>query len=138
AGVRSDAHGNFQGRRLVGFGCGYVGGEVARQARARGMRVNALTRNTAKALALREAGIEAVVADLASPAWHGEIAGGADFVLDCVSSGGGGSEGYRRSYLEGMESVVTWARTRGAAGTLLYTSSTSVYPHNGCEVVEDT
>ena len=52
------AHGNFSGKRLVVFGCGYVGGAVAREARERGMRVTALTRNAAKAIPLREAGIE--------------------------------------------------------------------------------
>ncbi|MSU23897.1 MAG: NAD-dependent epimerase/dehydratase family protein [Opitutus sp.] len=125
------AHGNFSGKRLVIFGCGYVGAEVARQAVARGWRVVALTRNEGKAATLRADGIEVVVADLAGDAWHARIAGGADFVLDCVSSGGAGTEGYRRSYVDGMTSVLAWARTRGAAGTLVYTGSTSVYPQDG-------
>lgn len=132
------AHGNFSGKRLVIFGCGYVGAEVARQALARGLRVTALTRNEAKAAALRESGVEAVVADLAGDTWHGQIAGGADFVLNCVSSGGGGIDGYRRSYLEGMASMLAWARTRGAAGTIIYTGSTSVYPQGGGALVDET
>lgn len=129
--MNADADGNFSRKRLVIFGCGYVGAEVARQAVARGLRVVALTRNEAKAAALRADGIETVVADLAGDAWHARIAGGADFVLNCVSSGGGGTEGYRRSYVEGMASVLAWARARGAAGTLIYTGSTSVYPQDG-------
>lgn len=129
--------GNFSGKRLVVFGCGYVGSEVARQAVERGMRVTALTRNAVKAEALRDAGCEVVVADLAEDGWHGQIAGGADLVLNCVSSGGGGLEGYQRSYRDGMGSVLTWASERGAAGTMVYTSSTSVYPQGGGERVNE-
>ncbi len=120
------------------FGCGYVGAEVARRAIGRGWRVTALTRNAAKAEALRAAGVETVVADLAGDAWHASIAGGADFVLNCVSSGGGGLDGYRRSYVAGMASVVAWAQARGAAGTMIYTGSTSVYPQGGGARVEET
>lgn len=119
------------------FGCGYVGAAVARAARRAGARVEALTRNEAKALALRADGVETVVADLASDAWHERIAGGADYVLNAVSSGGGGLEGYRQSYLEGMRSVVRWATQQGAAGTMVYTSSTSVYPQSGGVVVDE-
>lgn len=127
-----------RGKRLVIFGCGYIGGEVARQAIARGIPVTALTRNEEKAAALRTAGVEVVVADLASSDWHGRIGGGAEWVLNAVSSGGGGLEGYRRSYREGMRSIVTWLRDRGAAETIVYTSSTSVYPQDGGVCVDET
>lgn len=117
---------------LVIFGAGYVGGEVARQAVARGLRVTALTRNVEKARRLADAGVEVIVDDLAAQTWHAHAAlrDGAEWVLNCVSSGGGGPEGYRHSYVEGMKSVVAWAE--GArVGTLVYTSSTSVYPQSG-------
>lgn len=120
------------------FGCGYVGAEAARQAVARGARVTALTRNDAKADALRAGGVEVVVADLASGDWHGRVAGGADWVLNCVSSGGGGLEGYRQSYVAGMGSVLAWAKARGPVGTIVYTGSTSVYPQGGGVVVAET
>lgn len=131
------AHGNFHGRRLVVFGCGYVGAAVARQAQEWGLRVTALTRNEAKALVLRDAGVEVQVADLAETGWHARIAGGADFVLNCVSSGGGGVSGYRHSYFRGMESILAWARDRGPVGTIVYTSSTSVYPHGHGALVDE-
>jgi nucleoside-diphosphate-sugar epimerase len=134
----TDAHGFSRGKRLVIFGAGYVGGELARQALARGLRVTALTRNAERAAALAALGAEAVVADLADEAWHGRIAGGAEFVANCVSAGGGGLDGYRRSYVEGMASILAWARARGAAGTLVYTSSTSVYPQDGGGTVDET
>jgi nucleoside-diphosphate-sugar epimerase len=126
------------GRRLVIFGCGYVGAAVAAQALAGGARVTALTRNEAKALVLREQGAEVVVADLASEGWHRAIPGAAEYVVNCVSSGGGGVEGYRHSYLQGMRSVLRWAETQGRVGTLVYTSSTSVYPQGGGVTVDET
>lgn len=135
--MTADTHGNFEGKRLVVFGCGYIGGEVALQAIARGMRVTGLTRNPDKAAFWRKAGIEMVVADLATRDWHGKVAGDADFVLNCVSSGGGGIDGYRRSYVGGMESVLAWGREKGAAGTLVYTSSTSVYPQGGGASIDE-
>jgi nucleoside-diphosphate-sugar epimerase len=133
-----DAHGFFRGKRLVVFGAGYVGGELARQALARGMQVTTLTRNVERAAALAALGAEAIVADLEDEAWHGRIAGVAEFVANCVSAGGGGLEGYRRSYVEGMASILAWARARGAADTLVYTSSTSVYPQDGGVTVDET
>ena len=132
------AHGNFAGKRLVVLGCGYVGAAVAREAVARGLRVTALTRNEAKAVQLRAGGIETVVADLAGATWHERIAGEADYVLNCVSSGGGGISGYERSYREGMASMLAWLRTSGAAERVVYTSSTSVYPQGGGVVLDET
>ncbi len=136
--MTAEADGNFSGKRLVIFGCGYVGGELAREAVARGLRVTALTRNEAAAAALGELGAETVVADLAEDDWHPRISGGADFVVNCVSSGGNGLAGYRRSYIAGMESILRWARRQSAAGTFVYTSSTSVYPQDGGVRVGET
>jgi nucleoside-diphosphate-sugar epimerase len=135
--MTADAHGKFNAGRLVVFGCGYVGAEVARQGVARGLNVTALTRNEAKAAVLRDEGIDVVVADLASPAWHGRIAGRPEFVLNCVSSGGGGDESYRRSYVGGMASILAWAGVSGPPGTIVYTSSTSVYPQGDGAVVDE-
>ncbi|MDP0500176.1 MAG: NAD-dependent epimerase/dehydratase family protein [Verrucomicrobiota bacterium JB022] len=122
--------------QLVIFGCGYVGGAVAREALRRGWRVTALTRNPEKAAQLQALGCRTVVADLASDDWHQEIPGPVDYVLNAVSGGGGGIEGYRRSYLEGQQSVLAWAKNR-QVGALVYTSSTSVYPQTGGEVVTE-
>lgn len=126
------------GKRMVIFGCGYVGAAVAAHALASGVQVTALTRNAAKALLLREQGLETVVADLASTDWHPAIAGSPDFVLNCVSSGGVGLEGYRHSYVDGMSSILDWATRHGAANTMLYTGSTSVYPQGDGAVVDES
>ena len=135
--MNGDATGNFDGKHLVIFGCGYIGGEMARQAVGRGLRVTALTRNAEKAAGLRAMGVATVVAELSADTWHAEV-GAADFALNCVSSGGGGAEAYRRSYLAGMKSVLAWAGARGALDTLVYTSSTSVYPQGGGGCVDET
>lgn len=124
------------GNRWVVFGAGYAGGALARRALADGWRVVALTRNAETAAELRAAGAEVVIAELASEAWWNapELAGGAERVAVTVAAGGGGAEGYRRSYVEGLKSVVGWGRRvaeQGVLGRLVYTSSTSVYPQGG-------
>lgn len=127
----------FAHKRLVIFGCGYVGAAVAREALRGGARVTALTRNEATASLLRAEGIDTVVADLATDTWHERIAGAPELALNCVSSGGGGMDGYRRSYVDGMTSIVRWAQRHGKVGTCVYTSSTSVYPQgDGIQVDE--
>lgn len=127
---------SLSGKRLVIFGCGYVGSAVAQAALAGGARVEALTRNPEKADRLRQAGLANVVlADLASFDWHGHVAPGADFAVNTVSSGGPGT--YRHSYVDGMRSILAWAG-RGAIGTMVYTSSTAVYPQGGGAVVDET
>lgn len=129
---------DFSGKRLVIFGCGYVGSTLAQTAIAAGARVEALTRNPAKAAVLRAAGsAQVVVADLATADWHGKISGGADYVVNCVSSGG--PDTYRESYVGGMASIIAWAAQAGApAGTFVYTSSTSVYAQGGGVIVVET
>lgn len=124
------------GKRLVIFGCGYVGEAVARAALAGGARVTALTRNAAKAGALRAMGVDVVVERLDSDAWYGAISPDADFVLNAVSSAGGGLDGYRQSYVDGNASIVAWAR-QGRIGTYVYTSSTSVYPYDDGRWVDE-
>lgn len=131
------AEGNLLRKRLVIFGCGYLGSEVARQALAAGARVVALTRNPATADRLRQTGVEVVVGDLAGEDWHARIEGAADAVVNTVSSGGGGLEAYARSYRDGARSIAAWARKTEPSGAIVYTSSTSVYPQDGGVVVDE-
>jgi nucleoside-diphosphate-sugar epimerase len=128
----------FANTTLVIFGAGYIGGRLAEQAIAEGGRVTALTRNPERAAHLRSLGATVVVADLADTAWHtaAGLRGNAGFVVDCAS-GGGDLACYRRSYLDGMGSILAWARATGQEGRLIYTGSTSVYPQgNGARVDE--
>lgn len=132
-----NTHRFFAGKQLVVLGCGYIGSEVCRQAVQREMQVTALTRNTDKAAALRAMDIRVVEADLAGDAWHEQMPVSPDFVLNCVSSGGVGVEGYRHSYLDGMKSVLAWAR-QSKPGTFTYTGSTSVYPQDNGSLVDES
>lgn len=126
-------------QHLVIFGCGYVGTALAEAALDRGAQVTALTRNPRRAAGLRARGITVVEGELADAGWHQSIPPRADFVANTVSAADPTPEGYRRSYVEGMKSILAWA-ARGAepVGTLVYTSSTGVYPQSGGAVVEET
>jgi nucleoside-diphosphate-sugar epimerase len=127
----------LQGKHLFIVGCGYVGRAVAAAAASEGARVTALTRNPETAAALRAAAVAVVVADLASDAWHCQCAEAPDLLLNCVSSGGGGLEAYRRSYGDGMASLAAWAARVGPVATAVYTSSTSVYPQGDGQTVDE-
>lgn len=124
-------------KQFLILGCGYVGAAVADRALAAGWTVTALTRNPVTAATFEARGIRSVVADLASDEWHEQVPAAPEFVLNCVSSGGGGVEAYTRSYLRGMESIVRWRRRVPAAGTIVYTSSTSVYAFGGARRVDE-
>jgi nucleoside-diphosphate-sugar epimerase len=116
----------------VVFGAGYLGAEVALRVVAAGAEVVALTRNPTRAMQLAAAGARPVVADLAAiDEWRAQMPAEPDFVLNSVSSGGGGVVGYQRSYVAGFEAVLNWGRTAARSPALVYTSSTSVYPQDG-------
>ena len=135
--MSTDTHRFFAGKQILVLGCGYIGSAVARQALIKGLVVTALTRNPAKAAVLVESGIQVIGADLAGSDWHARVPDTVEYVLNCVSSGGGGIEGYRQSYLAGMQSVLAWAQ-RAMIGTFVYTGSTSVYPQDGGITVDET
>lgn len=125
-------------RHLVVLGCGYVGREVVARAVTHGCKVSALTRNAEKAEELRcTFGIPVIEADLSSPSWHRLLDPAGAWIVNCVSSGGGGESGYRHSYLEGAKSIVEWIRSSGEPQGLLYTGSTSVYPQSSGEWVDE-
>lgn len=130
----------FCGRRVLVLGAGYVGGELALRAHAAGAEVTALTRNADTCARLGAVGIRTLQAELASEAWHAP-AGAADFVLVSVGAGASTPEAYRRSYVEGLLSVRRWAdslaQSGQSVGTLVYTSSTSVYPQGGGVLVTE-
>ena len=121
---------SLEGRKVIIFGCGYVGKAVAQKCLQLGAEVTGLTRNSEKAEALRKGGLsKVVIADLNDPELASHLESSYDFALNCVSSGGGGLANYRQSYLEGQQSIATWAAKLPAPlQAFTYTSSTSVYP----------
>ena len=56
--------------------------------------------------------------------------------MNTVSSGG--PDQYWQSYVVGMQSILSWAGRTGPIGTLVYTSSTSVYPQGEGATVDET
>jgi len=137
----------FTQNRLFILGCGYLGQHVAREALRRGMRVTALTRNEVQAASLRAQGLDVIVADLASEDWHARAPSAADFVLNCVSARSDKQmdTGQRaraqkkglRPYVDGMRSLTRWMRKAERVGTVIYTSSTGVYPQGGGALVDE-
>ena len=125
-------------KKLAIFGCGYLGSELARQALGLGWDVSAVTRNADTASSLSDSGVQKVVAaELGADSWQGEIDSTQDFVVNCVGAASDDLDGYLKSYVDGQDSVVKWARD-GKVGTFVFTSSTSVYPQTERQLVDET
>lgn len=128
----------LRGKQVVILGAGYLGSAVGREALAAGARVTALTRNPERGAALSAAGAQVLQAELSGVGWHGAVSPESDYVLDCVGAAGGGLAGYRRSYVDGLRSILAWSAGASHPGVLVYTSSTAVYPQDGgVRVAED-
>jgi nucleoside-diphosphate-sugar epimerase len=127
----------MESRRLVIFGCGYVGRALAQAAVAAGWEVWIQSRNAASLAEVKAVPPERrVVGDLHSRDWHPALAGSWDLAINLVSSAGGGLEGYRLSYIEGNRSIREWAE-RARVRRFIYTSATSVYPQTEEEWVAE-
>jgi len=129
--------GLFSGRKLAVLGAGYVGGALTALALRGGMKVTALTRNHAKANQLQHAGAQTVIAQLDAPTWFEQVPRDQDYVVDCVSSAGGGLAGYRRSYVAGLDAIRQWASGGATGAHFVFTSSTSVYPQTDGRWVDE-
>jgi nucleoside-diphosphate-sugar epimerase len=115
-------------RRMVIFGCGYVGTALARIVLDKGWDLVCLSRNRQRLESIKGLPEDArVAASLETDEWHASVSGDFDYAVNLVSSAGGGLDGYRISYLEGNRSILRWAQGR-SIGQFLYTSATSVYP----------
>jgi len=114
--------------RILIAGCGYVGSSTADLFHAAQWEVEGWTRS---GHAEKPYPIRAV--DISDRAAVAAAASAFDAVLHCASSGGGGTESYRRIYVEGARNLISELRPR----TFLYTSSTSVYAQAGGEWVDE-
>jgi nucleoside-diphosphate-sugar epimerase len=123
---------------LLVVGCGYVGREVARRFHDRGWNVTAWTSSPASAEREGAAGFRVSPVDIRDLDWVrriGERDGPYDWVVNCVSSGGGDAEKYREIYFNGTANLIRAL----VFGRILYTSSTSVYGQtDGSSVDEET
>lgn len=122
--------------RVLVAGCGFVGLEAARRLHALGWDVTGMTHSpeSAQRLAASEP-FRVAACDINDRAGLLALAASAPFdtVIDCVSSGKGGADAYRRVYLEGAQSLIDTLRPR----RFLFTGSTSVYAQRDGSVVTE-
>lgn len=123
--------------RTLIVGCGYVGLPLGAELARQGHEVFGVRRSAAAAAELEAAGIRPLAADITRAADLAKLPGPFEWVVNCVSSSGGGVEDYRRVYLEGTRNLIAWL-----AGTpvtkFVYTSSTGVYGQTDGSLVKET
>lgn len=121
------------------IGCGYVGIAAGRLLQREGHRVVGVRRSDEGLAVLREAGLEAVQADVTDPGSLGAVPG-ADALIFAASTGGGGAEAARAVFVEGLRNVISEFGDRDEPPErLVYTSSTGVYGNlDGGWVDEET
>jgi nucleoside-diphosphate-sugar epimerase len=121
--------------KIAVLGCGYVGAEFARQARAAGHEVLGVVRSEASRDKLRAEGIAAEAFDLQSGDWA-SLPERFDAVVYAASTGGGGPEAYALAYDIGVKRALAWAQAVGAR-SFVFTSSTGVYRQDDGGVVDE-
>jgi nucleoside-diphosphate-sugar epimerase len=121
--------------KIVVLGCGYVGAEFARQAKADGHEVLGVVRSEASRDKLRAEGLAAEAFDLYAGDWA-RLPGQFDAVVYAASTGGGGPEAYALAYDVGVKRALAWARDVGAQA-FVFTSSTGVYRQDDGTLVDE-
>jgi nucleoside-diphosphate-sugar epimerase len=120
------------------LGCGYIGLELGRQLTARGHDVVGVRRSKEGVETIKEAGFEAIQADITDPE---ELAGvpDTDALVFAASSGGRNADAAREIYVRGLETVIKqFTEREDPPERLVYTSSTGVYgDHDGDWVDEE-
>jgi nucleoside-diphosphate-sugar epimerase len=122
-------------KRVIIFGCGFVGARAARLFAEQGWDVIGITRSQDSAEQLAGEPYRVLACDIGDPiamAGAAELHG-ADAVISAVSSGRGGEDAYRQVYLRGLENVFAFLNP----GRVLFVSSTSVYGQNDGEWVTE-
>ncbi|MBM3867585.1 MAG: NAD-dependent epimerase/dehydratase family protein [Verrucomicrobia bacterium] len=121
--------------RIAILGCGYVGAEFARQAKAAGHEVLGVVRSEASRDKLRGEGIDAEALDIYAGDWA-LLPKQFDAVVYAASTGGGGPETYALAYDVGVKRALAWAREVGAQA-FVFTSSTGVYRQDDGRIVDE-
>ncbi|MGA1338205.1 MAG: NAD-dependent epimerase/dehydratase family protein, partial [Opitutales bacterium] len=121
--------------KTVVLGCGYVGAEFARQAKAAGHEVLGVVRSEASRDKLRAEGLAAEAFDLYAGDWA-LLPKRFDAVVYAASTGGGGPEAYALAYDVGVKRSLAWARDVGAQA-FVFTSSTGVYRQDDGTLVDE-
>ena len=114
-------------KSLLIFGCGYVGLELARNAIELGWSVTAFTRNIQTAKKAEQIGAGSIIGTLQDKDWWEQISTDFDHVVNSVGAYSPTIEGYEKSYLLGMQSIVGWMeQAKMKAKNLVFTSSLSL------------
>jgi len=128
-------HGNM---KILIAGCGYIGTALGAELSRRGSQVYGLTRSAAAETRLKTAGIRPLTGDITRSEDLARLPAPFDWIVNCAASGGGNTEDYRRTYLQGMRNLVSWSAPIPPR-KFVYTSSTSVYgQQDGSLVVESS
>jgi nucleoside-diphosphate-sugar epimerase len=122
--------------RVLIVGCGYVGIPLGAALAQAGHEVHGLRRSATYSDELRNADIQLVIADITKLKQLETLPCAYDWVVNCVSSSGGGAADYRVVYLEGMRNLLSWL-SHSPPKRLIYTSSTSVYGQNDGSLVTE-
>ena len=122
--------------KIAVLGCGYVGAEFARQARAAGHDVLGVVRSEDSRDKLRAEGIFAEAFDIQAGDWA-QLPKQFDAVVYAASTGGGGPEAYTLAYDVGVKRALAWAKSVGAH-CFIFTSSTGVYRQDDGGRVDET
>ncbi len=120
--------------RVLIVGCGYVGLPLGAEMVRQGHEVFGLRRSAAEEL--QAAGIKPLLADITQPESLTKLPRNFDWVVNCVASGGGSADDYRKIYLEGNRNLISWLAI-SPPQKFIYTSSTSVYGQNDGSVVTE-
>ncbi|MCH8475793.1 MAG: NAD-dependent epimerase/dehydratase family protein [Opitutales bacterium] len=121
-------------KKVIILGCGYLGEYVARDFARRDCEVVAVRRDWPRAcLEEREnPHIRRLSLDLHQPDWYKTLPKEPTIVLNFLSAGGQGLEGYRRNYLESQQRIAQWLdQLSSPPEHYLFTSSSRVYPQDG-------
>jgi nucleoside-diphosphate-sugar epimerase len=123
--------------RVLIVGCGYVGVPLGAELVKQGHEVFGLRRSPGAETELKTAGIVPLLGDITQPGQLARLPFGFDWVVNCVSSSGGGTADYREVYLQGTRNLINWL---GAVcpRKFVYTSSTSVYGQTDGSVVKES
>jgi nucleoside-diphosphate-sugar epimerase len=123
--------------RVLIIGCGYIGLPLGAELVRQGHEVFGVRRTTAAEQELKAVGITPLCADITRPETLAGLPAPFDWVVNCVASGGGEAEDYRRVYLQGTRHLVEWLATVPVK-KFVYTSSTSVYGQNDGSLIKET
>lgn len=120
--------------RVLVAGCGYVGEAAASAFHERGWKVQGWTGTAESATKLSHRPYPVHVVDVTNHAAVSNVSGEFDVIVYSVSSRGGDEEQYQHLYFEGARNLLR----AFPKATLLFTSSTSVYPQTDGSVVDES